>query len=46
MGRAHGPTEVRDNLTMNDFLREHLGMTGTKFGLRRSAMPELRGDYR
>jgi aerobic-type carbon monoxide dehydrogenase small subunit (CoxS/CutS family) len=31
-GRALGPTEVRDELTMNDFLREHLGMTGTKFG--------------
>ena len=31
-GRAHGPTEVRDELTMNDFLREVLGMTGTKFG--------------
>ena len=31
-GRAHGPTEVRDDLTMNDYLREHLGMTGTKFG--------------
>jgi aerobic-type carbon monoxide dehydrogenase small subunit (CoxS/CutS family) len=31
-GRAYGPTDVRDDLTMNDFLREHLGMTGTKFG--------------
>jgi aerobic-type carbon monoxide dehydrogenase small subunit (CoxS/CutS family) len=31
-GRAYGPTEVRDELTMNDFLREVLGMTGTKFG--------------
>ncbi len=31
-GRAHGPMEVRDELTMNDFLREFLGMTGTKFG--------------
>ena len=31
-GRAHGPIEVRDDLTMNDFLREYLGMTGTKFG--------------
>ncbi len=31
-GRAYGPTEVRDDLTMNDFLREMLGMTGTKFG--------------
>ena len=31
-GKAHGPTEVRDDLSMNDFLRENLGMTGTKFG--------------
>jgi aerobic-type carbon monoxide dehydrogenase small subunit (CoxS/CutS family) len=31
-GRAYGPTEVRDDLSMNDFLREYLGMTGTKFG--------------
>jgi aerobic-type carbon monoxide dehydrogenase small subunit (CoxS/CutS family) len=31
-GRTLAPTEVRDELTMNDFLREHLGMTGTKFG--------------
>src|SRR5215467_3630882 len=31
-GRAYGPQEVRDELTMNDFLREHLGLTGTKFG--------------
>jgi len=31
-GRAYGPVEVRNELTMNDFLREHLGMTGTKFG--------------
>lgn len=31
-GREHGPREVRDDLTMNDFLREYLGMTGTKFG--------------
>lgn len=31
-GRAHGPIDVRDDLTMNDFLREYLGMTGTKFG--------------
>ncbi len=31
-GRAVGPMDVRDELTMNDFLREHLGMTGTKFG--------------
>jgi len=31
-GRAHGPTDVSDDLSMNDFLREYLGMTGTKFG--------------
>ena len=31
-GRAYGPVEVRDELTMNDFLREVLGLTGTKFG--------------
>jgi aerobic-type carbon monoxide dehydrogenase small subunit (CoxS/CutS family) len=31
-GRAYGPMDVRDELTMNDFLREVLGMTGTKFG--------------
>jgi aerobic-type carbon monoxide dehydrogenase small subunit (CoxS/CutS family) len=31
-GRAYGPRDVRDDLTMNDFLREYLGMTGTKFG--------------
>ena len=31
-GRAHGPVEVRDELPMNDFLREFLGLTGTKFG--------------
>jgi aerobic-type carbon monoxide dehydrogenase small subunit (CoxS/CutS family) len=31
-GRVHGPREVRDDLTMNDFLREYLGLTGTKFG--------------
>ncbi|MGD9769483.1 MAG: (2Fe-2S)-binding protein [Pseudolabrys sp.] len=31
-GRAHGPTDVRDDLTLNDYLREFLGMTGTKFG--------------
>lgn len=30
--RDHGPVDVRDDLTMNDFLREYLGMTGTKFG--------------
>ncbi len=31
-GRPYGPVDVRDDLTMNDFLREHLGLTGTKFG--------------
>src|SRR5436305_4812631 len=31
-GRAYGPREVREELSMNDFLREYLGMTGTKFG--------------
>jgi aerobic-type carbon monoxide dehydrogenase small subunit (CoxS/CutS family) len=31
-GRTYGPVEVRDELSMNDFLREYLGMTGTKFG--------------
>lgn len=31
-GRAYGPTEVRDDLSMNDYLREYLGLTGTKFG--------------
>jgi aerobic-type carbon monoxide dehydrogenase small subunit (CoxS/CutS family) len=31
-GRAYGPREVRDDLTMNDFLREYIGLTGTKFG--------------
>jgi len=31
-GREYPRTEVRDDLTMNDFLRETLGMTGTKFG--------------
>ncbi|MDB5617455.1 (2Fe-2S)-binding protein [Tardiphaga sp.] len=31
-GQKQTPAEVRDDLTMNDYLREHLGMTGTKFG--------------
>jgi aerobic-type carbon monoxide dehydrogenase small subunit (CoxS/CutS family) len=31
-GRAVGPMDVHDDLSMNDFLREYLGMTGTKFG--------------
>jgi aerobic-type carbon monoxide dehydrogenase small subunit (CoxS/CutS family) len=30
-GRTSGPTDVRDELTMNDYLREYLGLTGTKF---------------
>ena len=29
-GRGYGPTEVRDELTINDYLREYLGLTGTK----------------
>ncbi len=31
-GQVHGPVDVRDDLSMNDYLREYLGMTGTKFG--------------
>lgn len=31
-GQVHSASEVRDDLSMNDFLREYLGMTGTKFG--------------
>ena len=31
-GQKHAPIDVRDDLSMNDFLRETLGMTGTKFG--------------
>ena len=31
-GKPYGPFEVRDELSMNDFLREYLGLTGTKFG--------------
>ena len=31
-GKPVGPIEVRDELSMNDFLREVLNMTGTKFG--------------
>jgi aerobic-type carbon monoxide dehydrogenase small subunit (CoxS/CutS family) len=31
-GRGYGPVDVRDELSMNDFLREYLGLTGTKFG--------------
>jgi aerobic-type carbon monoxide dehydrogenase small subunit (CoxS/CutS family) len=45
-GCAYGPREVRDELLMNDFLREYLGMTGTKFRLRRRAVHEPRGHHR
>lgn len=31
-GRDYPQTDVHDDLTMNDFLREYLGLTGTKFG--------------
>jgi aerobic-type carbon monoxide dehydrogenase small subunit (CoxS/CutS family) len=31
-GRTYGPIDVRDDLSLNDFLREYLGLTGTKFG--------------
>jgi aerobic-type carbon monoxide dehydrogenase small subunit (CoxS/CutS family) len=31
-GRRYGPTEVHADLTLNDYLREYLGLTGTKFG--------------
>ncbi len=31
-GRAVGPYEIPDGLSMNDFLREYLNLTGTKFG--------------
>jgi aerobic-type carbon monoxide dehydrogenase small subunit (CoxS/CutS family) len=31
-GRAVGPIEIPEGLSMNDFLREYLNMTGTKFG--------------
>ena len=30
-GSEHGPIEVRDDLSMNDFLREVLGMTPGSF---------------
>ena len=45
-GRAHGPMDVRDDLTMNDFLREYLGHDRHQVRLRRRAVPELRGDRR
>jgi aerobic-type carbon monoxide dehydrogenase small subunit (CoxS/CutS family) len=31
-GRAVGPYEIPEGLSMNDFLREYLNLTGTKFG--------------
>jgi aerobic-type carbon monoxide dehydrogenase small subunit (CoxS/CutS family) len=31
-GRAVGPIEIPEGLSMNDFLREYLNLTGTKFG--------------
>jgi len=31
-GKPYGPVEVRDEMSMIDFLREYLGLTGTKFG--------------
>jgi aerobic-type carbon monoxide dehydrogenase small subunit (CoxS/CutS family) len=31
-GRAIGPLEIPEGLSMNDFLREYLNLTGTKFG--------------
>ena len=31
-GKAYGPFEVRNEMSMIDFLREYLGLTGTKFG--------------
>ena len=45
-GRAYGPVEVRDELTMNDFLREYLGHDRHEIRLRRGAVPELCGDRR
>lgn len=31
-GKAAGPHSIPDDLSMNDFLREYLNLTGTKFG--------------
>jgi aerobic-type carbon monoxide dehydrogenase small subunit (CoxS/CutS family) len=31
-GEAVGPHEIPDGLSMNDYLREYLNLTGTKFG--------------
>ena len=45
-GRAYGPMEVRDELTMNDFLREVPRADRHQVRLRRRAVPELRGDRR
>jgi aerobic-type carbon monoxide dehydrogenase small subunit (CoxS/CutS family) len=41
-GRAVGPYEIPDGLSMNDFLREYLNLTGTKVRLRRRCMQRLR----
>jgi hypothetical protein len=40
--RGTPPSRRGDDLRINDFLREYLGMTGTKFGC--GAVPEL-GDH-
>lgn len=32
MDALAAPMAVRDELSMNDFLREYLGMTGTRLG--------------
>ena len=44
-GRTSGPTDVRDELTMNDYLREYLGLRH-QIQLRRGIVFELRGDRR
>ena len=31
-GAGVGPHQVPEGLSMNDYLREYLGLTGTKFG--------------
>ena len=41
-GRVYGPRDVRDNLTMNDFLRESLRPDRRRAWLWRRAVPELR----
>ncbi len=45
-GRAYGPTEVRDELTMNDYLARISRAHRHQIRLRRGAMFELRGDRR